>query len=403
MVLKLLVVFSLLLSHVDGYRTDCVFHSYSGGPGEVIAKFQPTLPGKISLEFGNASLKIFSSILGLIPEVGGARSALYGIVGTLTDNSVSNMRALEKAINDLIDDVRKTVEDLKNYVDAKFDEFDYDKKSEALNGIYDQSGLCAAFNIAVDKKSCLTSLVLDMVGEYPTFLPTDPKYETFEQLLPLTRQFSDLHFAVLLDTVNITKLDPDYKMALANFSIVAYNYFVHGINSIVDQHLKNIQGISCDTVGERQGCVPFCYTSPCPCYCLHIGAFACQQQWDNGDGCRRQFPVPADSGNENNCYTSPWVWPFKARKAVTDQLTPYKTTLETAIRKYWLADVGQTMGHWKELGLKAGASNSSFLPYSAAPTLSNDDTGGYNGIHVARILDQHIKIMQNAIAIKGTL
>ena len=399
MALKFLVIFLFLLSQVEGYHTDCIFHKYTNAPGEVIAKFQPTLPGKISLQFGDKSLSIYSRIVSLVPEVGTALSALYGTIADLTDNTVDNIRKLQKTINDLIDDVRKTIMDLKNYVDAKFDQYDYDKKSEALKGIYGHSGLCADFSSPDNKVTCLKNLVLNMVGLYSTFLPADPKYETFEQLLPMTRQFADLHFAALLDILGLTELDKDYKSALAKFSVSVYNYFVHGINSIVDQHLKNVGGVSCSDIGEKRLCVAICYTPPCGCTCTEIGAYVCQQKWGKDDGCKAQHPNPADP-SEGNCFFAALFWPSKAKSKLKGKLGTYKKDLESAIRKYWGADVGQTMESWKKLGLKAGACKSAFLPYSANATTSTQGEG-YDKGPIAKFIDELIHAIANGLKQKA--
>ena len=375
MALNFLVVFCFMVGHVHGYKTDCSFHKFEGSPGEVIAKFEPTLPGKISMQFGDKSLKIYSRIVSLVPDVGGALSGLYGTIAGLTDNTIENMQTLQKTINDLTSDIRKTVLDLKDYVDAKFDEYDYDKKSDALKSIYDQSGFCAEFSSPSNKETCLKSLIVNLAASYPEFLPTDPKYETFEQILPMTRQFADLHFAVLLDTLLVTKVDSDYKNAIANFSVTSYNYIVHGINTIVDQHLKQIKGVSCKDVGLKQICVPYCISPPCGCMCSSIETYACQQQWANDDGCKVQYPDPPDP-SEGNCFEAGFFWPTKAKNKLKGKLGTYKKDLEIAIRKYWGADVGQAMASWKKLGINAGARESSFLPYSLEPSASTESGGG---------------------------
>ena len=396
MAFQFIVALFILVSYGEGHKTDCLFHNYAGGPGEVIATFKPTLPGKISLEFGSKTLSIFAKIVGFIPEVGGALSRLFGIIGDLTDNTVDNMKAFQKAINDLTDDIRKTVEDLKKYVDAKFDEYDYDKKSETLKGIYEQSRLCASFSSPSEKEFCLKDLMLGIVRLYPTFFTTEPKYETFEQLLPMTRQLADLQFATLLDTLNFTKVDPDYKMLIANFSVIAYNYFVHGINSIVNQHLNNTQAVSCKAVDEADFCNLYV---PDQCVCLHISAFTCEQEWDNEDGCRCQNPDPKDTSSDSNCIYAVMVYQDSAIREIKDKLAPYHSNLELNIRKYWKADVGQTMEHWKELDIKAGAKESSYLPYCTEPTLSKGGVS-YRGKEVAKYIAELVKFVQNELKAK---
>ena len=83
MIFKLVVLLFLLviIDAGEGFRTDCKFHNYSGGPGEVIAKFEPTLPGNVSLEFGSKAFGIISKLVGGIPEAGKALSILFGVVG----------------------------------------------------------------------------------------------------------------------------------------------------------------------------------------------------------------------------------------------------------------------------------------------------------------------------------
>ena len=401
MALRLLVVLSVLImiNNVGGYKTDCTFHSYAGNPGQVIAKFQPTLPGKISLSISEGFLKkIFNKLspdsleVRQLPGITGALGVLVGVIGDLTDNTVKNMEALQNAINDLIDDVRKTVNDLKTYVDAKFDEYDYDKKSDALKGIYLQSSLCTSFAHPPNKEACLKNMMFSMVEKYSVFLPDDPKYETFEQQLPLTRQFADVHFAILIDTLNMTNFDRDYKIILANFSVAVYNYFVHGINNIVHQHFNNIKGVSCNPVDERHFCVPICYSSPCTCYCTHIGAYMCEQHWDSDDGCKQEYSY---AGEQDNCMIAGFTWPSKAKDRVQKKLATYKKDLETAIRKYWAADVGQTMENWKKLGIKVGAKDSSFLPYSINATTAEETQGAKNP--VLKFIGQIIHAIRNEI------
>ena len=361
MIFKLVVLLFLLviIDAGEGFRTDCKFHNYSGGPGEVIAKFEPTLPGNVSLEFGSKAFGIISKLVGGIPEAGKALSILFGVVGAATDTTVDKLAALQKAINDLIADVKKTVVDLKKYVDAKFDEYDYDKKSEALKGLYDESTICSSFGRPDNIESCLHDLALSMVRKYPTFLPIDQKYETFEQLLPMTRQFADLHIAALTDILNIRKLDPDYKNMLANFSVNVYNYFVHGITVTVDQHLKNTSDLKYDQVDVVEIPVPLCYTPPCT-WCYTIGAYTCEQAWDNGDGCQQQYPVPASA---MNCMTAASFYPPECSKQLEIKRASYDSDLASNIRKYWKVDVGQTMEHWKKIGIQVGAKESSPRTY----------------------------------------
>ena len=304
------------------------------------------------------------------------------------------MMAFQKAINDLTDGTKKTVEDLKKYTDAKFDEYDYDKKSETLKGIYKHSRQCVSFSSPLVKEFCLKGLMLVIFRLYPTFFTTEPKYETFEQLLPLTRQFVDLQFATLLDILNITKVDPNYKILIANFSVTAYNYFVHGINSIVNQHLKNTQAVSCKAVDEYKYCIPTCYIKPCQCVCMHIAAFTCEQEWDNEDGCRRQNPDPKDKSSDFNCLHAAMVYQHRAIREIKDKLASYHSNLELSIRKYWKVDVGQTMEHWKELGIKAGAKASSYLSYCTEPTLSKSGVS-YLEKEVANYIAELVKFVQN--------
>ncbi len=343
----------------EGFRTDCKFHNYSGGPGEVIAKFEPTLPGKVSLEFGSKAYKILTKLVGGLPEVGKPLSIFFGVIGAAIDPTMNDLAALQKAVNDLIADIRKTVMDLKKYVDAKFDEYDYDQKSKTLKGLYRQSTLCSSFENSDNIENCLYDLAFAMVREYPTFLPTDPKYETFEQLMPMTRQFADLHIAALLHLLKITKLDPDYKSMLANFTIVVCNYFIHGINVTVHQHLMNWKYPTYNVVDEVVTRIPDCYFDWCR-RCESIGAYTCKQEWDNGDGCQQQYPVPA---KPVPCLIGT-VYSIDCYKLLLRNLYSYQSVLTLNIRKYWYIEVVQTLTKWKEIGIKLGAKESSYLwPY----------------------------------------
>ena len=375
----------------EGFRTDCKFHNYSGGPGEVIAKFEPTLPGKVSLEFGSKAYKILTKLIGGLPEVGKPLSIFFGVIGAAIDPTMDDLAALQKAVNDLIADIKKTVMDLKKYVDAKFDEYDYDQKSKALKGLYRQSTVCSSFGNPDNIEDCLHVLAFAMVREYPTFLPTHPKYETFEQLMPMTRQFADLHIAALLHLLKIKNLDPDYKSMLANFTIVVCNYFIHGINVTVHQHLKNWKYPTYNMVDEvdKLDNSPYCYLYGDCHICVSIGAYTCTQQWDNGDGCQLQYPVPA---KPVPCVIGA-VYFHECFKLIYRNLDSYHSVLTLNIRSYWYIEVVQTLTKWKEIGIKLGAKESSYLwPYLPDPI---EQPTVFHNHAIGTMLGEYVRHMQN--------
>ena len=149
----------------------CQVTPYEGRPGQVIATFTPTLPGHVSFESSTNVFDYMSNIFSAVPVVGGVLGGLLDVIGTATNNEVSNMLILKEAIDDLIDDITTTINDLKDYVDAKFDEFDYDLKTQSLHGIYYSAGYCQSFGKPDNVEDCLKSLKCGHYKPFANFLP----------------------------------------------------------------------------------------------------------------------------------------------------------------------------------------------------------------------------------------
>jgi hypothetical protein len=351
---SLILIGFIWLQSVLAYKTDCKFTEYSGGPGQVIATFTPTLPGNVSLSGSSTTWNMLSSIFGGIPVVGGALSSLFGIIGVATDNTIDNMMILEEAINTLIADINKTVYDLKEYTDAKFEEYDYDQKVLALHGIYYSAGYCASFSIPDNQLDCLKNLNLDITELYPTFFPTDPKYETFEQLLPLTRHYIDLQMAVLVDIIALTNKDVDYTSHLATFSVIAYNFYVSSVLTIVQEHKNNsINSVQCQALGWKPSDNIICF---------YYDQLECHTEWDNGDGCSLRTP-----GGSGYCaYSCADCTRYIADQyrvkfsLIVKRKVRYFPVLTRNIKDYWNIDMGQAMEYYKEMGIMAGAEPSDY-------------------------------------------
>ena len=382
----------LYLTDGEAHKGDCVFHSYEGGPGQVIATFEPTLPGNISLTYGGKVLDIVGAIVSGAPFIGGALGALFDTIGALTDNTIEDMNTFQKALNELSISINKTIKDLKHYMDAKLDEHDYHLKLDTLKGLYQSSGLCASFSNPHNQDFCLRSLLLDIFNKYPTFLPADPKYQTFEQLLPLARQFADLHFGVLTDLINITNMDQDFLNALKNSSVVTYNYFVLAISKIIDQHEKAVhEDFSYSHLDFRQTA---CYLDICRCFASNAIEFS--QQWDNDDGCTMQEPDPKCNGciHCGNILYKIWL-PSETKYEIARRRRSYITDLVSNIKKYWDIEVGRAMITWKKMGMKVGAEDSSYLPYDPdSKGLSvHERDGGHLQLYFS-LLQEQLKFAQ---------
>ncbi len=345
----------LALPHCWAYRTDCQFHQYQGPPGEVILKFTPTLPAKLTLHFSTNLVSIWANIVGAVPEAGSVLGAFYGTLADLTDPTAGDLNKLVAGVNKLIEGVRTTVTDLKNYMDAKINQHDLDLKIQTLKGHLTAGTHVFLYHDAAEKKRSLTALNVNLLSSQPTFLSNNPKYETFEQLLPLTRTFVGLHMAVLTELFNMTK-SQDYKNELKSLSVTAYNWYKLAVSQVIKQHTTYPKP-QCWVDGVKQVCVPILYTSQTQCVSCTMTGVTCKQDWRDGDGCQQSV-----THGPENCLMNMRDTP-RAKNALVPLRETYFKQKSTSIKTYWRVEMGDDMEKVKQVGIKAGATESQYTTH----------------------------------------
>ncbi len=336
------------------YRTDCQFHPYQGPPGQVILKFTPTLPAKLSLHFSTNLLSIFTDIVGVVPVAGSVLGSFYGTLADLTDPTAGDLNKLVAGVNKLIDGVRTSINDLKNYMDAKINQHDLDLKIQTLKGHLTAGTHLFLYHDAAEKKRSLTSLNVDLLSSQPTFLTKDPRYETFEQLLPLTRTFVDFHLAVLTELFNMTK-SGDYKNEIKSLSVTAYNWYKLAVSQVIKQH-TSFPEPECASDNVKQVCIHMMTTT---CVSCTMTGVTCRQDWKDGDGCDHDV-----SHDPESCLLNARDTPL-AKKGLQLARESYFQKKSTSIKTYWRVEMGDDMEKLKQIGIKAGATESQYTTHIA--------------------------------------
>ena len=356
--ISICLLLALRLPQCRAYSTDCAFHPYQGPPGEVILRFTPTLPANLSLHFSTNLVSIWANVVGAVPGVGSALGAFYGVIADLTDPTAGDLNKLVAGVNKLIEGVRATITDLQNYMDAKINQHDLDLKIQTLKGHLTAGTHLFLYHDAAEKKRSLAALNVDLLSSQPTFLTNDPKYVTFEQLLPLTRTFVGLHMATLVELFNMTK-SQDYRNEIKSLSITAYNWYKLAVPQVIKQHTSFSEPECWSDNVKHTACIPdfFTYSRPATCYGCTMTGVTCKQDWRDGDGCQQSVSHGAE-----NCLFTVSDAP-KAKNALVPLRETYFKQKSTSIKTYWRVEMGDDMEQLKQLGIKAGATESQYTTH----------------------------------------
>ena len=356
------------------FRKDCNFKRYEGPPGDVIAKFQATLPAKITLNFSTNALSIMSGIFGIVPVVGSAVGAFYGTIAGLTDPTAGDLNKLVTAVNTLIDDINKTVNDLKEYTDAKVDQHDFDLKKQTLSGLLFAGTHIFEYHDDVLKLNSLRTLQTQILTNQPTFLPARLKYGTYEQLLPLSRTFIGYRIAILIDLFVMTNHSEDYAAEIKTFCTTAYNWYVLAVRNVVKQHTSGFPRAVCTRIKERQICaIKIC-----------IGCFTqgetCLQEWKDGAGCEQSL-----THSEESCISG--IGDLRKVVSLLDQKRDaYIAHITESINTYWRVEMGDAMEKVKQVGLKFGTVESQHTTHVHAAQAAKPVYNPHNYTHFADTL-----------------
>ena len=337
------------------YSTDCNFHPYKGPPGEVIAELKNTLPADISHQFSTNALSIMSGIMDAVPEAGSAFNAFFGTIAGLTDPTTGDHDKLVSSVDTLLADIRQAVSDLKEYIGANIDQDDFELKTQSLHSYLMEGAKIYSLQGAEEKKTSLRNLNIRLILSQPTFLPGSPNYETFEQLLPLTRTFVDLHMATLIDLFVMTNYSEDYKEAIKSLSVMSYNWYVAAVAQIIDQHSSSFPVPTLAVNGEKYVCTGVTY----------------QQEWKDGAGCKESITHEA-----TDCAVL--VADFhKADNALQHKRNVYIAHMTESIKTYWRVEMGDAMEKLKQVGLKAGSTESQYITLVDAVNAISTNALGY--------------------------
>ncbi len=349
------------------YKTDCKFHPYQGPPGEVIAKLERTLAADISFQFSRNALSIMSGILGADPEADFDFSTFFGTISGQTDPTADDLHELETSVNRLIADIRQTVSDLKEYVGANVDQHDFELKTQSLHSYLLQAANIYSLHGADAKKKSLWKLNIQLILNQPTFLPGNPNYETFEQLLPLTRTYVDLHMAALMELFVLTDYSNDFKEAIKSLSIMSYNWYVAAVAQIINRHSSSFPTPTLAVIDEKYSCTTFNH-GPEKCRCSSVAGITYQQEWKNGAGCNDSITHEA-----TDCAVLVSDL-HKAESALRHSLDVYIAHMSESLETYWRVEMGDAMEKLKQVGLEAGSTESQHITFvDAIQAASTDD------------------------------
>ncbi len=349
------------------YKTDCKFYPYHGPPGEVIAKLERTLSADISFKFSRNAVSIMSGLVGAVPDADSTFNTFFGGIAGLTDPTADDFLKLETSVNSLIADIRQTVSDLKEYVGANVDQYDFELKTQSLHSYLLEAANIYSLHGADAKKKSLWKLNIQLILNQPTFLPGNPNYETFEQLLPLTRTFVDLHMATLMELFMLTDYRNDFKEAIKSLSIMSYNWYVAAVAEIINRHSSSFPVPTLTVIDQKSSCTPFNH-GPEHCRCSSVAGITYQQEWKNGAGCNDSITHEA-----TDCAILVSDL-HKAESALRHSLDVYIAHMSESLETYWRVEMGDAMEKLKQVGLEAGSTESQHITFlDAIQAASTDD------------------------------
>ncbi len=349
------------------YKTDCKFYRYHGPPGEVIAKLERTLSADISFQFSRNAVSIMSGLVGAVPDADSTFNTFFGGIAGLTDPTADDFLKLETSVNSLIADIRQTVSDLKEYVGANVDQYDFQLKTQSLHSYLLEAANIYSLHGADAKKKSLWKLNIQLILNQPTFLPGNPNYETFEQLLPLTRTFVDLHMATLMELFMLTDYSNDFKEAIKSLSIMSYNWYVAAVAEIINRHSSSFPVPTLTVIDQKSSCTPFNH-GPEHCRCSSVAGITYQQEWKNGAGCNDSITHEA-----TDCAILVSDL-HKAESALRHSLDVYIAHMSESLETYWRVEMGDAMEKLKQVGLEAGSTESQHITFlDAIQAASTDD------------------------------
>ena len=376
------------------YSTDCNFHPYKGPPGEVIAELKKTLPADISHQFSKNALSIMSGIMDAVPEACSAFNVFFGTIAGLTDPTGDDHAKLVSSVGTLLADIRQTVSDLKEYIGTNIDQDDFELKTQSLHSYLMEGAKIYSLQGAEEKKTSLRNLNIRLILSQPTFLPGSPNYETFEQLLPLTRTFVDLHMATLIELFILTNYSEDYKEAIKSLSVMSYNWYVAAVAQIVNEHSSSFPAPTLAVTDKKYSCIPLSH-GPEHCRCTSITGVTYQQVWKDGAGCNGSITHEA-----TDCIILVADL-HKADSTLKQKRNVYITNMTESIKTYWRVEMGDAMEKLKQVGFKAGSTESQYITLvDAVYAISTNDLG-YVYNHIRGFTDRFFGFVQVLLVAGG--